>query len=114
MVNVHADGRSCAANGCHAATNPAAGFDMATAGWETAMVGKIAPGGGMGPLASVCANGSRRYLDPGSSPATGLFMDKFKDPPPCGVVMPNIGVKLSSAELACVQEWANGLTAPKN
>jgi hypothetical protein len=103
-------GRSCAANGCHAATNPAGGFDMATPGWETTMVGKVAPGGGAGALESKCGGMNRMYLNPGSQPATGLFMDKFKDPPPCGVVMPNIGVQFSSAELACIQEWANGLT----
>jgi hypothetical protein len=76
------------------------------------MVGKVAPGGGAGTLASMCGGMNRVYLNPGSNPATGLFIDKLKANPPCGARMPNIGVELSAAELACVQTWANGLTAP--
>jgi hypothetical protein len=108
------EGRGCAISACHGKATPAGNFDMETAGWETTMVGKTAPGGGAIPsTASKCGGMNRVYLVAGSNPATGLFLDKLGGHPSCGAVMPNIGVPLNAAELACVQTWANALTAPK-
>jgi hypothetical protein len=109
-------GRSCATAGaCHGGPTPAGNFAMDVAGWETAMVGKMAPGGGgaSAGTASMCGGAGRVYLVAGSQPATGLFLDKLGGHPPCGVPMPNIGAPLTSAEVACVQTWADALTKPK-
>jgi hypothetical protein len=101
---------SCAIAGCHAASKPAAGLDMVTAGWETRLVGKAA-GGATDGTPSLCGGAGRVLLTAGSNPATGLFLDKLKSTPPCGEKMPNVPLlELSNAEIACVQAWANNLT----
>ena len=100
----------CANAGCHDAMGTSAAFDMASADWQAHLVGGNPKGGGA--LASKCAaNGP--YLAPAMLPAKGLFLDKLKDGPtsPCGVVMPQVGTKLSSDEFNCVQLWANALVA---
>ena len=61
------------------------------------------------PLAIDGANQGWVYLVPGSSPATGLFMEKFKANPSCGAKMPNLGDSVSSVDLECFQRWANVL-----
>jgi len=105
---------SCTLAGCHTSamgTMPAAGFDMSVTGWETTMIGKPPPGGGTGANASVCVGMGKTYLVAKSQPATGLFLDKMKMSPPCGMRMPNIPLlTVSSADLACIQSWANNLT----
>jgi hypothetical protein len=115
------NGYGCSIPACHSAVNPAGNFDMATAGWETRMVGKAPPGGGGTPgldggpstTASMCATSGMVYLAAGSAPATGLFISKLTMKiPPCGARMPNIGGPLTAAEIACVQTWANALTKP--
>src|SRR5262245_7795733 len=69
--------KTCSLPGtCHGGAAPAANFDMSVAGWETMLVGKVAPGGGPAgqpTLASLCADGMRMYLKPAVVPATGLF-----------------------------------------
>jgi hypothetical protein len=98
---------TCAApNACHDANGTAANFDMATTGWEMKLVGTNPKGGGT----SVCASNGP-YLDPGSNPATGLFMTKLKGGTGlvCGVRMPQVGGTLSAGEIAMVQQWANAL-----
>ena len=100
----------CSNPGCHDAAGTSANFDMASADWQTHLVG-VNPKGG-GPLASKCdSNGP--YLVPNMQPARGLFIDKLKDgtTPACGVLMPQVGTKLTAAELNCVQVWANALVA---
>jgi hypothetical protein len=102
--------KACANPSCHDAMGTSANFDMASAGWQTHLVGVNPKGGGA--LASVCgANGP--YLVTGMLPARGLFLDKMKDGPmlTCGVVMPFAGTKLSPTEFDCVQTWANTLVA---
>jgi hypothetical protein len=102
----------CATPACHGGPTPAAAFAQDVPGWETAMVGKAAPGGGPQSTASMCMG--KVYLVAGSQPATGLFMDKLKmTTPVCGARMPNIGGPLTSHELDCVQTWADALTKPK-
>jgi hypothetical protein len=104
---------NCTIAGCHSANAPAAGFDMTAPGWEKAMVGKMPPGGGPMNATSMCAGMNRTYLVAGSQPATGLFLDKIRPNPPCGARMPNLPLlELTTAEIACVQEWANALTKP--
>jgi hypothetical protein len=98
---------------CHDANGSAAGFNMASPGWEKAMVGKPPKGGGNPGFTSVCASSGKQYLIPNSQPAQGLFLDKlFKATPPCGNQMPPIEPTLSAQEMACVQTWANALTKP--
>ena len=95
---------------CHDGAGTAAGFDMLTAGWETPLVGKVSAGGGMGSNASLCGGMGLVYLKPNVIPAEGLFIDKLtKNPPECGVAMPNLPPLLNATEKACVQSWANAL-----
>jgi hypothetical protein len=104
---------ACSASGCHDAVGTAANFDMATGGLtglEGRLVGHGPVGGGV--LPSMCAGMGFNYLDAGSQPATGLFMSKFSDSPPCGTRMPMLGNKVNAADLSCIQTWANGLTKP--
>jgi hypothetical protein len=103
------DHYGCAIAGCHGTPNPAGGFDMQTAGWETMLKGTNSKGGGTGGSMSMCM-GMGPYLVPGSNPATGLFIDKLtKAAPPCGAAMPNIGGPLTTAEKNCVIQWATDL-----
>jgi hypothetical protein len=100
---------SCASTGiCHDNQGSAAGFDMATAGWETHLVGVNPPNGGT--IAGKCG-GMGPYLDPGSSPATGLFIKKLTGSPGCGDRMPQLATLkyLTTDEMSCVQRWANQL-----
>jgi hypothetical protein len=105
---------SCAAAmACHDAAGSAAGFNMSPPGWEKNLVGKFPKAGGAQGLGSACLGAGMPYLVAGSSPATGLFLDKLKAAKPvCGAQMPLIPPNLSAQELDCVQRWANGLTKP--
>ena len=99
----------CSVSGCHDAQGTGGNFDMTTAGWETHLVG-VAPKGG-GTVQSQCGGMGQVYLKAGT-PATGLFLDKIKlAPPACGAQMPMIGKKMTSDDIACVQSWADTLTA---
>jgi hypothetical protein len=102
------DAKICANGACHDATDPSADFDMASGGWQTHLVGVNPTGGGITP--SSCPNNGP-YLVAGALPARGLFLEKLNPDlaPPCGVVMPLVGAKLTAAEFACVQSWANAL-----
>jgi hypothetical protein len=105
---------SCAAvMACHDANGSAAGFNMASSGWEKNLVGGKPKVGGAPGLGSVCVNSGKQYLIPGSVPAQGLFLDKLMSAKPaCGAQMPLIPPNLTAQELDCVQRWANGLTKP--
>jgi hypothetical protein len=98
----------CAAAGCHDPMGTAANFEMATSDWQTRLVGVDPKGEGANP--SLCA-GHGPYLAAGTLPATGLFMEKVKETttPACGVLMPQVGTKLTASEFDCVQSWANAL-----
>ncbi|HEY2902633.1 MAG TPA: hypothetical protein VGL59_18755 [Polyangia bacterium] len=95
---------------CHvAAAAPAfAGFDMTTSGWEKRLVGAASPA--TAPSSSMCKGMGRIYLNR-TLPATGLFLDKVKPNPPCGVQMPQALAPLSSSEVDCIQRWANNVVA---
>jgi hypothetical protein len=96
----------CAIVGCHAAGTPAAGLDLTPAGAAAALLNKDT---GTTDQGSMCA--SMKLLNPGVTPATGVFIDKITmNPPPCGQPMP-YGTLPSATEQACLIAWANGLTA---
>jgi len=100
--------KSCSLSICHDANGTAANFDMASTDWQTRLVGVNPKGAGLNP--SLCdANGP--YLVANVLPARGLFLDKLKPntTPACGVLMPQVGVKLTAEEFACVQSWADAL-----
>jgi fibronectin-binding autotransporter adhesin len=104
---------SCAAEmACHDAKGSAASFNMKTTGWEKNLVGVSSKTTGNAPgLGSVCGQSGMPYLVAGSSPASGLFLDKLRNAKPaCGAQMPLIPPNLTPQELDCVQRWANGLT----
>jgi hypothetical protein len=95
---------------CHrpAASASVGGFDMVTPGWEHRLVGA-------GPLASapdtsLCKNEGLVYLNK-TQPATGLFLDKLKPNPPCGLRMPSASPPLAATEIDCIQKWANNIVA---
>ncbi|HVU52533.1 MAG TPA: hypothetical protein VHL80_17760 [Polyangia bacterium] len=97
---------------CHDAAGSAAGLDLLTAGWQNHLVGvnPVANKGSQMSNYSMCV-GHGPYLVANSNPATGLFLDKLKASPPCGVHMPNLPENdFSDTELACIQDWATGLT----
>jgi hypothetical protein len=96
----------CAAGGCHEPTSTVAGgLDLLTGDVASRLVG-VASDGSNG---SKCGPGIP-YLIAGSQPARGLLLDKLIYPP-CGDPMPSLGT-WSAANMACIQDWANGLTAP--
>jgi hypothetical protein len=102
---------------CHDNAGSAAGLDLTTAGWQTKLVGMgpVAMKGAATTLYSLCAGKNLMYLNAGSKPATGLFLDKLKPKAtaPCGVHMPNIGTtELTAAQFECVQSYATTLTSP--
>jgi hypothetical protein len=99
---------------CHDSKGSAAGFDMVTAGWEKAMIGRVPRAGGAVGLPSKCIGSGMPYLVAGSSPARGLFLTKLgAATQPCGDRMPLVPAYFTPAELACVQTWANGVVAGK-
>jgi hypothetical protein len=96
--------KGCAQSGCHDAAGTSAGFRMAPAGWEQALVG------GNPTSAGSCMGYGSPYLKPGVQPATGLFLDKLKGVAGlCGNRMPLVGTPLVQTEIDCVQQFANGL-----
>jgi hypothetical protein len=105
-------GYGCAQTGCHDSSGTSANFDMASTGLPARLVGKSPMGGGT--LPSVCAGSTPAmvYLDPGSQPATGLFLRKISASPGCGMRMPYGGRVVTATDFACIQSWANGLTKP--
>ena len=103
---------------CHTPTVKAGGLDLQTVGWQTKLVGMGPVAGAGGPTyPTMCATLTPplKYLDAGSNPATGLFLDKM-DPtnatPPCGMHMPELYAQLSTTEFACVKSFATTLTHP--
>lgn len=97
---------------CHLAANAASvggGFDMTTSGWEKRLVGN-GPSDSA-PSTNMCKGKGLVYLKAGIQPATGLFIDKLKPNPPCGVQMPQLLAPLAQTEIDCVQMWANNVVA---
>jgi hypothetical protein len=108
----------CSGSGCHDTVTKAANFDM-TGDFASRLVGVSPPGGGptidggaITSLQSMCTGMGFNYLDPGSSPATGLLLKKLAGTAGCGMRMPYAPAPaVTSADMACIQTWANGLTA---
>ena len=82
------------------------GLDLVTAPFDR-LVGDMPDGSN----SSQCGGVTTPYLVAGSNPATGLLLDKLMPSPPCGAMMPTLDV-LNPTEVACIQSWATGLTAP--
>jgi len=82
------------------------GLDLMTAPFDR-LVGALPSGEN----SSQCAGTTTPYLVAGSNPATGLLLDKLTPARPCGETMPTLDT-LTPTELACIQSWATGLTAP--
>jgi hypothetical protein len=99
------------AGACHDASRSATRLDMTSVGWEQKLVGTF-PSPENSAFPSECLGSTEPYLIAGSSPARGLFLDKFDSSPPCGIRMSPIGPPVSPADLDCFQRWANALTTP--
>ncbi len=97
---------------CHTVAGASAfgGFDMVTAGWEKKLIGGMPPAQTMANM-NKCGGMNLVYLKTGLQPAQGLFIDKLKPNPPCGVQMPQALQPLTDTEMTCVQNWANNIVA---
>jgi hypothetical protein len=87
----------CATSGCHAATNPESGLDLASRG-VGARLRNRAGSGCAGMLIDVAA------------PEASLLLDKISDRPSCGYQMPP-GQPLGETERACLTAWVNAVAA---
>jgi hypothetical protein len=100
---------------CHDNAGSAAGLDLSSAGWQTKLIGREpSPTAGASGAMSVCAGQNLVYLEAGSNPAAGLFIDKLRPgaTAPCGTHMPNLGAELSPRDFACVLSYLTTLTSP--
>jgi hypothetical protein len=105
---------ACASTGCHIpgakAADISGGLDLTL----DANIGSRLVGTSVGSSSnfSMCV-GKGNYLNPNSSPPTGLLMSKISSSPPCGDRMPwpggNVAPKLTSQQIACISTWAEGL-----
>ena len=87
---------SCARSGCHAASSPAGGLDLASSGVEARLVDQSS---------STCTG----LLVASGSPETSVLFEKLSAATPsCGVRMP-VGGSLTAAEIACVGAWIASL-----
>ncbi len=83
---------SCGGNGCHSATAPQQGLDLASPDVARRVVGVS------GKMCLVT------LADP-SQPEGSLLYQKLATKPPCGAQMPLARPPLSAADAACVLEW---------
>jgi hypothetical protein len=89
------------------------GFDMTLPGWEKKLVGMGPPDNA--PDTNKCKGKGLVYLKKDIQPADGLFMQKLRANPPCGVQMPmTVSPPLPASEMDCVQKWANSIVAGGN
>jgi hypothetical protein len=84
----------CAVAGCHAASAPASGLDLASPDIAMRLTDE--------PATSAACNGEVLF-DP-SSPEDSLIYGKLLDPPACGTRMP-LGAPLTATQLDCVRRW---------
>lgn len=84
----------CATAGCHAASGPAAGLDLASPN----LVARLAS-----TSATTLACSAQPLLVPGS-PAQSTLYTKLLEPPSCGLKMP-LGGTLSESEIDCMGRW---------
>jgi hypothetical protein len=88
---------TCAVSGCHAATTPAGGLDLASPNIAMRLLGKQAMGG------------PGLLIDPANATASVLYT-KLTTTPPFGARMPLVGAPLSDADLACALSWIQAST----
>jgi hypothetical protein len=103
----------CATSGCHdpVDANFSGGLDLTVdSGIGSRLVGASA---GTAAQGSLCT-GMGPYLDAGSTPATGLLIDKITmSQPPCGGPMPaGPPFVLTATQQNCLIKWATTLTSP--
>ena len=98
--------KGCGAeNGCHGAVSKESGLDLVSAGVIARLLDK-APD----PTTSLsCMGVTTPYLKSGSSPATGLLLDKLNSGS-CGLPMPYPIGGLPQTERDCITQWANAVT----
>ena len=114
----------CAVSTCHNTADAqadGAGLDLTVNSTiSSRLVDVVSPGDTAG--GSQCGGNTEAYLNSGSSPATGLLIQKIKSspkcsssetPPCCGLPMPYPGVTLlSTQQQNCLIQWATTLTSP--
>jgi hypothetical protein len=85
-------GKTCATAGCHAATNPSSGLDLAS----DDIIGR---------LSGKKAQGSTGLLIDPSAPSESVLYTKLTDAPPSGARMPLGGTPLDDKTAGCVLTW---------
>ena len=98
--------KGCGAeNGCHGAVSKESGLDLVSTGVIARLLDKA-------PDATTslsCMGVTTPYLKSGSSPATGLLLDKLSSGS-CGLPMPYPVGGLPQAQKDCITQWANAVT----
>jgi hypothetical protein len=87
---------TCTGPGCHAAESPNAAPDLASPGLAARLI-DVAVGG--------CED--RVLVDLGD-PQSSYLLESLRPDPGCGGQMP-VGGSLSEEEIACVEQWIEGL-----
>jgi len=114
----------CAVGNCHDTADAnvfGAGLDLTiNSGIANRLVDVVSPGDTA--AYSVCGGNTEPYLKGGSSPATGLLIQKIQSnpecsasesPPCCGSPMPLAALfLLSTQQQNCIIQWATTLTSP--
>ncbi len=99
----------CGMAGCHVPGNSNAGtLDLLSPNSISRLL-NVKSGGD--PYSGALCGAGMNYLNPGTSPASGLLIDKLSEYPSCGDAMPNLGT-WSVAQGQCVTDWANFYTKP--
>ena len=92
--------QTCATVYCHAATEPAAGLDLASPELARRVVG----------VRGSMSCRSVPLVDP-AHPEASLMVVKLRAAPGCGSRMPLGGTALTASQVECVRVWAAGLAA---
>lgn len=87
---------TCSGPGCHAAEAPNVAPDLISPGVADRLVNVATAG---------CTD---RFLVDSANPAASYLLESLKPAPGCGSQMP-IGGVLTAEEIACVEEWVEGL-----
>lgn len=95
-----------AANGCHDAVSMESGLDLVSAGVISRLLDKTPDS----TLSLSCKGITTPYLKSGSTPATGLLLDKLNSGS-CGLPMPYPTGGLPQAQRDCITQWANAVTS---
>jgi hypothetical protein len=91
----------------------AAGLSLQPADWPKLVGGK--PNATAGAMNSICAKDpafmNMPYITKGSPNGDGLLLKKITMPvcSPMGAQMPNLGTKISAADMPCFQQWIKTL-----